>query len=308
MKITPVARGAATCAFMVRSSRRSGDITRHGFSWSWLSLLAVAACSGALSTEQSGDERGPDADVRDAGVDDRSVDSTGSGTGSDAGSVGADGGRLLNCPSPPSSDASAPQCTPDVWPLVLKRHPSGNCTVTLPTEVDSTRLSIEATFVFGTQARSLLPKVDAPCPESPGWYLVDQSTIEICALCSTNFEADVWAVVGCTDDSLDGSASDACVPEIVNVPMHLNEAGCFMDLLPDADWCVPIGFTYYIGFGHIPMDAGFVYDPSLSCDDPSNGGWQPVSDTTLRLCAGSCIQPPLYEGSQLRVTLKCGGT
>jgi hypothetical protein len=48
------------------------------------------------------------------------------------------------------------------------------------------------------------------------------------------------------------------------------------------------------------------YEPTMSCADPQNFGWQPLGDgSTIRLCQGVC-STPIYEGMPLDVSLVCG--
>ena len=201
------------------------------------------------------------------------------------------------------------QCMPDTWPLAITKDGRGNCTATLPANIDTTRLTIESGFTSAPQwGTTTLRRIDAPCadlagtPDGVGWYLDSESTIEICMVCSPNYDVAFWAVIPC-EETLDASAG--CIPEVVTVEMRLEEGRCFLDLLPEADWCVPLGFTFGVS---VVMDGEVPYMPSLPCDDPANHGWQPVDERTLRLCAGTCVQPPLYTGAEFDVTLECNPT
>jgi hypothetical protein len=89
--------------------------------------------------------------------------------------------------------------------------------------------------------------------------------------------------------------------------MRRDASGCTLDLPPNADRSVP--FRSQLPFG-ILGGGGVIrfavkYEPNLSCDDPSNLGWQPLSGSTVRICQGACSQP-LYDGMSFDVTLVCG--
>lgn len=238
----------------------------------------------------------------------------GSGNESNAGASSGSGG---------SRDASVPWdggCRSGEYPLNTKLGPetlsdSGvlRCFAELPPGVDLAHASIEAGLTTVSTGASYVKmrRSDAPCDNGAGFRKVDENTIEICSLCQTSFGLSFRAVVDCasappSDASVD--VFDGCVRRVVTARMRRDDRGCTVELPPNADRAVPIRSSLPFGIlgggGLIHLAVG--YEPTPSCDDPQNYGWQPIGNgPTIRLCQGICSSP-VFDGQAFDVSLTCG--
>jgi len=227
--------------------------------------------------------------------------SAGSGGSVSTGSAGGAGGV----------DASASECVSGTYPLSASLDSSRRCFASLPAGVDIRHTVIQTGLGTPSAMNDLdVRRDDSPCGTKPAFRVVDARTIEICGLCVTNLGLAFRASVDCSsvppEASTDAAPADACARKTVSVQVVRDDRGCTIDLPPNVDRSVPLATELPLGIfgggGIIKVRVG--YQPTPSCDDAQNTGWQPVagSSTLVRLCEGVC-QAPI---NAFDATLVCG--